>query len=92
MSSTPEPIVATPYQRPAGREIGAFTFGELTADATGRLDPARRLTTFIDLAVLAEQAGRDVVGVGEHHRPDLAIASPPPWCSRRSPRRRRGSV
>ena len=77
MSSTPEPVVATPYQRPVGMEIGAFTFGELTADSTGRLDPARRLKTFIDLAVLADQAGLDVFGVGEHHRPDFAIASPP---------------
>ena len=77
MSSTPEPVVATPYQRPVGMEIGAFTFGELTADSTGRLDPAHRLKTFIDLAVLADQAGLDVFGVGEHHRPDFAIASPP---------------
>jgi alkanesulfonate monooxygenase SsuD/methylene tetrahydromethanopterin reductase-like flavin-dependent oxidoreductase (luciferase family) len=60
-------------------EIGLFTFGEITADpATGRpLDPASRLREFIDLAVLADQAGLDVFGVGEHHRPDFAIASPP---------------
>ena len=60
-------------------EIGLFTFGEITADpATGRpLDPAVRLREFIDLAVLADQAGLDVLGVGEHHRPDFAIASPP---------------
>lgn len=46
--------------------------------ATGRpLDPATRLREFIDLAVLADQAGLDVFGVGEHHRPDFAIASPP---------------
>lgn len=60
-------------------EIGLFTFGEITADpATGRqLDPATRLREFIDLARLADQAGLDVFGVGEHHRPDFAIASPP---------------
>ena len=60
-------------------KIGLFTFGEITADpATGRpLDPAVRLREFIDLAVLADQAGLDVFGVGEHHRPDFAIASPP---------------
>jgi phospholipase/carboxylesterase len=59
-------------------EIGAFTFGEITADPlTGRpIDPAVRLREFIDLAVLADQAGLDVCGVGEHHRPDFAIASP----------------
>ena len=60
-------------------EIGLFTFGELTADTvTGRpIDPARRLREFIDLAKLADQAGLHVFGVGEHHRPDFAIASPP---------------
>jgi probable LLM family oxidoreductase len=60
-------------------EIGLFTFGEITADpATGRpIDPAVRLREFIDLAILADQAGLDVFGVGEHHRPDFAIASPP---------------
>ena len=60
-------------------EIGLFTFGEVTADpATGRpIDPAVRLREFVDLAVLADQAGLDVFGVGEHHRPDFAISSPP---------------
>lgn len=60
-------------------EIGLFTFGEITADPdTGRpIDPAVRLREFIDLAKLADQAGLDVFGVGEHHRPDFAIASPP---------------
>lgn len=60
-------------------EIGLFTFGEITADpVTGRpIDPAVRLREFIDLATLADQAGLDVFGVGEHHRPDFAIASPP---------------
>ena len=59
-------------------EIGLFTFGELTTDPiTGKpVDPAVRLREFVDLAVLADQAGLDVFGVGEHHRPDFAIASP----------------
>jgi probable LLM family oxidoreductase len=66
-------------ERPLGLEIGVFTFGETTADpATGRpADPAVRLREFIDLARLADQAGLDVFGVGEHHRPDFAISSPP---------------
>ena len=64
---------------PRGFEIGIFTFGEITADpVTGRpLDPSVRLREFIDLARLADQAGLDVFGVGEHHRPDFAISSPP---------------
>lgn len=62
----------------AGMEIGLFTFGELTADPHTRQmrSPAQRLREFIDLATLADDAGLDVVGVGEHHRPDFAIASP----------------
>ena len=60
-------------------EIGLFTFGEITANPTTGLpiDPAIRLREFIELAILADQAGLDVLGVGEHHRPDFAIASPP---------------
>jgi alkanesulfonate monooxygenase SsuD/methylene tetrahydromethanopterin reductase-like flavin-dependent oxidoreductase (luciferase family) len=60
-------------------EIGLFTFGELTVDSvTGRpLDPAARLREFVDLARLGDQAGLHVFGVGEHHRPDFAISSPP---------------
>ncbi len=59
-------------------ELGLFTFGELTNDPrTGRpLPPATRLREFIELARLADAAGLDVFGVGEHHRPDFAIASP----------------
>ena len=49
--------------------------------ATGRpADPAVRLREFIDLARLADQAGLDVFGVGEHHRPD-SPSPPRPWCS-----------
>lgn len=60
-------------------EIGLFTFGEVTVNpTTGRpIDPAVRLREFIELAELADQAGLDVFGVGEHHRHDFAIASPP---------------
>ena len=59
-------------------EIGVFTFGEITANPVdGRpMEPAVRLREFIELAKVADQAGLDVFGVGEHHRPDFAIASP----------------
>ena len=64
---------------PTGFELGLFTFGELTRDpASGELLPAaKRLQEFVDLAVVADRAGLDVFGVGEHHRRDFAIASPP---------------
>ena len=73
--------VTPPVPRDRARrsfEIGVFTFGELTTDPVTGLtqDPARRLREFIDLAVIADDAGLDVFGVGEHHRPDFAVASP----------------
>lgn len=59
-------------------EIGLFTFGEVTRSPLGEaISPARRLREFIDLARIADDAGLDVFGVGEHHRPDFAISSPP---------------
>jgi alkanesulfonate monooxygenase SsuD/methylene tetrahydromethanopterin reductase-like flavin-dependent oxidoreductase (luciferase family) len=72
-------------------EIGLFTFGEITGDPiTGRLiNPAVRLREFIDLAKLADAAGLDVFGVGEHHRPDFAIASRLPSCCHGRPEPRR---
>jgi probable LLM family oxidoreductase len=62
---------ATPF------EIGIFTFGELTRDADGRpISPAQRLSDVLEWARVADQAGLDVFGVGEHHRDDFAITSP----------------
>jgi len=59
-------------------EIGVFTFAERTADpATGHLvSPAQRLLDLIETAVLADQVGLDVFGVGEHHRPDFVASTP----------------
>jgi probable LLM family oxidoreductase len=58
-------------------EIGIFTFGELTRDAVGRPIPAeRRLRDLIEWATVADEAGLDVFGVGEHHREDFAVSSP----------------
>lgn len=58
-------------------EIGIFTFGELTEDAAGRPYPAQqRLAEILQWAHVADQAGLDVFGVGEHHRRDFAISSP----------------
>jgi probable LLM family oxidoreductase len=61
-----------------GLEIGVFTFGELTTDARGRaIPPAVRLRDVLEWARVADGAGLDVFGVGEHHREDFAISSPP---------------
>ena len=58
-------------------ELGLDTFGDVTADAAGRLLPqARVLRDVIAEAELADRVGVDFFGVGEHHRPDFAISAP----------------
>ncbi|QSB22350.1 LLM class flavin-dependent oxidoreductase [Curtobacterium sp. 24E2] len=59
-------------------EFGIFTFGERTRRADGSaVAPRERLEEVLRWARTADQAGLDVVGVGEHHRSDFAISSPP---------------
>lgn len=59
-------------------EIGIFTFGELTRDADGKpIDAATRMRDILEWARVADQAGLDVFGVGEHHREDFAVSVPP---------------
>lgn len=59
-------------------EIGIFTFGELTRDANGvPIDAATRMRDILEWARVADEAGLDVFGVGEHHREDFAVSSPP---------------
>jgi probable LLM family oxidoreductase len=58
-------------------ELGLDTFGDVTADAEGRLrSQARVLRDVVAEAELADQVGIDFFGVGEHHRPDFAISAP----------------
>jgi probable LLM family oxidoreductase len=58
-------------------EIGVFTFGELTRGADGTPIPAeRRVRDVLEWARVADEAGLDVFGVGEHHREDFAVSSP----------------
>ncbi|MCJ1675494.1 LLM class flavin-dependent oxidoreductase [Rathayibacter sp. VKM Ac-2929] len=58
-------------------EIGVFTFGELTKDQAGKpIDPSRRMQNILEWARVADEAGLDLFGVGEHHREDFAVASP----------------
>jgi probable LLM family oxidoreductase len=61
----------------AGFEIGVFTFGELTRNSAGRpIDAQQRLRDVLEWARVADDAGLDVFGVGEHHREDFAVSSP----------------
>ena len=59
-------------------EIGLYTFAELSPDPlTGNLiNPAHRLQQFIERVELAEKVGLDVIGLGEHHRPDFVSSAP----------------
>jgi alkanesulfonate monooxygenase SsuD/methylene tetrahydromethanopterin reductase-like flavin-dependent oxidoreductase (luciferase family) len=50
-------------------ELGIYTFGDLVSDPrTGRtLSGRERVRDMLAMARLAEDAGLDVLGVGEHH-------------------------
>jgi probable LLM family oxidoreductase len=69
-------------QRERGRmprhlEFGLDTFGDVTAGADkGLLPHARVIRNVVDEAILAEEAGVDFFGIGEHHRADFAVSSP----------------
>jgi probable LLM family oxidoreductase len=58
-------------------ELGLDTFGDITANPDGRLKShAEVIRDVIEEGVLADQAGVDAIGLGEHHRPDFAISEP----------------
>lgn len=58
-------------------QFGLDTFGDITHAAADSFTPAAQvIRDVIEEAVLADQVGIDVIGLGEHHRPDFAISSP----------------
>src|SRR5450756_297134 len=58
-------------------ELGIDTFGDVALDPEGTpVSHAQVIRNVVDEAVLAEQSGLDVIGIGEHHRDDFAISSP----------------
>ena len=59
-------------------ELGIYTFVENTPDAdTGQaLHPAERLSNLMEEIELADQAGLDVAGIGEHHRSEYISSAP----------------
>ncbi|MEO8240947.1 MAG: Atu2307/SP_0267 family LLM class monooxygenase [bacterium] len=58
-------------------ELGLDTFGDITRRDDGTLKRADEvLRDVVDEAVVADQAGVDFIGLGEHHRPDFSISSP----------------
>ena len=54
-------------------ELGLATF----ADLSSGVSPQQRMRELLEEAELAEQVGLDVFAIGEHHRPDFLISSPP---------------
>jgi probable LLM family oxidoreductase len=63
----------------SGMEIGIYTLAELYPDPlTGKtLSAKQRIEEIIKAAKMADEAGLDVFGVGEHHRLDYAVSAPP---------------
>ena len=59
-------------------EIGIHTFGELVPDphTHQKVSASERLKQMIRMAILADEVGLDIFGVGEHHRLDIAASTP----------------
>ncbi|GAB2475781.1 LLM class flavin-dependent oxidoreductase [Promicromonospora xylanilytica] len=60
-----------------GIEFGIDTFGDLPRNDRGEVvSHGEAIRRTVDEAVLADDAGVDVIAVGEHHRPEFAISTP----------------
>jgi len=59
----------------AGVELGIYSFGEVRPDARP-VEVGERIRHLVEEIELADELGLDVFGVGEHHRPDLAVSAP----------------
>ncbi|MEH7272903.1 LLM class flavin-dependent oxidoreductase [Neobacillus vireti] len=61
-----------------GIEIGIYTLADIGPDPlSGKTITAQqRVKEIIEAARLADEAGLDIFGVGEHHRLDYAVSSP----------------
>jgi probable LLM family oxidoreductase len=53
-------------------ELGLVTF----SDVCPGISAEQRMRNLIEEIVLADEVGLDVIGLGEHHRPDFAVSSP----------------
>jgi probable LLM family oxidoreductase len=57
-------------------ELGLCTFADVTPGAEPE-QVAQRLKDLLEEIELADELGLEVFGLGEHHRPDYAVSSPP---------------
>lgn len=74
--STPQ-AGSTPEETSSVLEMGLDTFGDVTNGPDGTpLDYPQVIRNVIQEAVVADQAGVDFIGVGEHHRDDFAVSAP----------------
>lgn len=66
-------------EQPEQFEFGIYTLGDLSADPVSGQRPSagERMKGIVAAAKLADEAGIDVFGVGEHHRLDFVLSSPP---------------
>jgi probable LLM family oxidoreductase len=69
---------AQPAASRAAMQLGADSFAaQLTSDAAGRpVSPADSVRNLVQRIELADQAGLDVFGVGEHHRREYLDSAP----------------
>ena len=60
-------------------ELGLFTFVDNNSDPNSgeKLHPSKRLHNLLEEAELADRAGLDVFGIGEHHREEYVASAPP---------------
>ncbi len=57
-------------------EFGIYTFGDLARPSADSALVKARIDEILAAARIADEAGIDVFGVGEHHRADFAVSSP----------------
>ncbi|AQW21674.1 luciferase [Lentilactobacillus curieae] len=58
-------------------EFGLETFGDIVANEDGSLKTAgESIRQIVKEGQLADELGVNVIGVGEHHRPDYSVSSP----------------
>lgn len=62
-----------------GIEIGLYTLADIGPDPlTGKtISSHQRIKEIIEVAKLADEAGFDIFGIGEHHRLDYAVSATP---------------
>jgi len=65
-------------KNPNKMEYGIYTLGDLVTDPHTKkiTSPSDRMQQIIAQAMLAEECGLDLFGVGEHHRLDYAVSAP----------------